>query len=148
MKTIPKIIIYCCLVLGVFTVKPSSLYAATLDVDSSTYNFPSISTDDFDAGYIKSLLATTLTVVSSSSWQVDVKTDSVNMGGYGKSISDFLVKKNGNPTFLVISDTNQELDSGSNGTFNIDVDYKMLLDWVKDAPNTYSITVKFTLTTE
>lgn len=147
MKTIIKNIICCCVILSVFIVMPIFVYAQSLDVDSNTYNFSLASGDDFDAGYIQSLIATRLTVQSDSSWQIDFKTDSVNMGGYGKPIEDFLVRKNGDPTFLIISDTVQELDTGSSGTHEVDVDYKVLLDWTEDAPNTYSITVTYMLTT-
>ena len=121
--------------------------AQTLTVDANTMYFSSPTKDDFDAGSIEALNATRVTVTSDTTWTVSVKTDSVNMGGYGKPLSDFQFKKNGAGSYLTISSTDQTLDSGSAGTFDIYVDYKTLLSWAQDAPNTYSLVVTYTLTT-
>lgn len=122
-------------------------YAQTLSVDSNTFNFISPTEDDFDNGLEEATLATQLTISSSSNWTVTIKTDSTNMGGYGKPISDFHWRKNGNPTYQAITNEPQTLDTGSSGEHSVDVDYKVALDWTQDSPNTYSIVLTYTLTT-
>lgn len=149
--------------LDVYVTVPSSM---SLNIDSTTYDFGSITSSALDTGYVGTGrvrgYANVLTVDSNADWQVKVKAADSNLGtngSYTKPLGDFKFKasKKNDPynkftadisTYTAISDTDQILASGSPGEgLEIGVDYKILLSY-QDRGGDYSVTLTYTLASE
>lgn len=133
----------------------------TITISPADYTFADIAETDYDAGYIEKTSAQALTLKSNKSWIVNVKTTSTDMGTVGtytKPISDFLwrAKKGAKPTkitdidevnYAVITAIDDQVAKGDPAAgIGINMDYKILLDWEKDVPGTYTITLVYTIT--
>ena len=111
----------------------------------------------FDAGYIDFNTATpTLTVSANKGWNLNVKATDLT-GPYAKSVSDLKLKDtspsghvtNGFNNFTPLNLTGQEMASSINPAKNEShpIQYRIMLDWAKDIPGTYTATVTYTLST-
>jgi hypothetical protein len=112
----------------------------------------------FDAGYIE-LQASypTLGVTANRNWKLTAKvtTPFAAVDGYTKAVSDLLLKDAGTShvttsSFAALSDvTDLEVAASLVGVKDEShpCQYKILLDYTKDRPGTYTTTVTYTLTT-
>jgi len=110
----------------------------------------------FDAGYIEfDPKNPALTVFANSNWKLSARSSGFS-GPYQKPIGDLMLKDagqkhvtNGFNTYKPLSLNDQEIASYTKGVKNEihPCQYKILLDWEKDVPGTYSATVTYTLTT-
>jgi hypothetical protein len=97
----------------------------------------------------------TLQINSNQGWKLTVKSSDFS-GPYDKDIKDLMLKdsapahvKNGFFVFKALSAYDQVIASSDVGVReeNHPLQYKVLLDWEKDVPGTYTITVTYTLST-
>lgn len=132
-----------------------------ITISPADYTFADITETDYDTGYIEKTSAQALTLKSNKKWSVYVKTTSADMGtveDYTKPISDFLwfANKGTKPDKIdplpktvptPITNTDDLVAEGKQASgIGIDMDYKILLDWEKDVPGTYTITLVYTIT--
>ncbi len=112
----------------------------------------------FAAGEVELTAASpTLTLSANKKWKLSAKvtTPFAANGSYTKEVSDLLVKNAGashslHTTYTALSYTaDLDLASHTAGVFNEahPCQYKILLDYTKDIPGTYSATVTYTLAT-
>jgi len=113
----------------------------------------------FEAGYTQFTSGKpTLTVSSNKNWKLTAKSSGFNTNGtYKKATSDLQLKdtgsnnvKNGFNSYKSLSDTDQEIASSASGVKKEShpLQYKILLDYSKDIPGTYTATVTYTLATQ
>jgi hypothetical protein len=97
----------------------------------------------------------TLIVSANQKWKLSVKSSGFS-GPYPKDANDLLLRDNasvhvekGFNKYTELSTTDQEVASYEAGVRNENhpMQYKVLLDWEKDLPGTYTSTVTYTLTT-
>ncbi len=97
----------------------------------------------------------TLIVNTNQRWKLMAKTSGFS-GPYSKDANDLMLKdsssehvENGFTDFKSLSTTDQEISSYEAGVKNEThpLQYKVLLDWEKDLPGTYTSTVTYTLIT-
>jgi len=97
----------------------------------------------------------TLEINSNQKWKLTVKSSDFS-GPYNKDTKDLMLKdtapahvKNGFTGFKSLSAYDQEIASSDAGVRqeNHPLQYKILLDWEKDVPGTYTATVTYTLST-
>jgi len=113
----------------------------------------------FDAGSVElDASSPTLTVTSNMKWKLTAKVTSAwpIVGTYTKAVGDLLVKDAGGShvttaTYTSLSDSaDLEMASASVGVLNEShpCQYKVMLDYTKDVPGTYTTTVTYTLATQ
>lgn len=115
----------------------------------------------FAAGYTEFDAATpTLTVSANKSWKLTVRSNGFNTvgGSYKKATEDLQLKdtsvsghvKNSFGDYKSITETDQEVASYTGGVKDEahPLQYKILLDYRKDIPGTYTATVTYTLSTQ
>lgn len=111
----------------------------------------------FDAGYIDFNPSTpVLTISSNKGWNLSVKSSDFS-GPYSKSVSDLTLKDtntsghviNGFNNFTALSLTDQQMAYYTRPSKNENhpIQYRIILDWTKDIPGTYTATVTYTLST-
>ena len=97
----------------------------------------------------------TLTLDSNENWKLSARATSFT-GPYDKPAADLMLKDlasthvtNGFNAYQSLSTSDQEVASYTKGVKSEThpCQYKVLLDWEKDIPGTYSATVTYTLTT-
>jgi len=112
--------------------------------------------EDFGSGFVElPSNKPTLTVDSNGSWKLSARATSFT-GPYDKPAVDLMLKDlasehvaNGFNNYQPLSTSDQEVASYTKGVKSEThpCQYKVLLDWEKDVPGTYSATVTYTLTT-
>ena len=133
------------------TVPPACRLTITSPDVSKTTNNAS-----FDAGYMEfDIGSPDLKVWSNSSWKLSARSTGFT-GPYDKPATDLMLKDlgakhvtNGFTGYKSLTNNDQEIASYNKGVKSEThpCQYKVLLDWEKDAPGTYSATVTYTLTT-
>jgi hypothetical protein len=115
----------------------------------------------YDAGYIESGVAgTVLTLDANKKWQLGVNYDDVWTcpNGYNKAETDLLIKitsagtgtiENGFGVLKSPIDTKVVMLDHTAGVSNdeVDIQTRVNLDWTKDIPGVYSITLVYTMET-
>lgn len=115
----------------------------------------------YDAGFVASTAAaTTLTLDANKSWQLGVHylAPWSCPGAYNKAESDLLIKITNSPTgtirngyagYVSPPDTKQAMLDHTAGVSNntVQIQTEVLLDWTKDIPGTYAITLVYTMET-
>ncbi|MFC1546242.1 hypothetical protein ACFL4O_00800 [bacterium] len=113
----------------------------------------------YDTGYVDGdINKPILTVCANTDWRlivkIAIKWNHVN--GYKKEDGDLQLKvvsssghQTGFSSFTPLSKSNQEIAVNTSGANNetYNCQYRILLDWEKDIPGTYTCTLKYTLTT-
>ncbi|MFO7587906.1 MAG: hypothetical protein R6X22_07500 [Gemmatimonadota bacterium] len=79
----------------------------------------------------------------SRGWELCVRSDDPDLGGYGKPISDLEWRLAGQAAWQPISAWNQPVASGFANEI-VSVELRARLDWERDAPDTYSAVITFT----
>jgi len=115
------------------------LVGSGAQLTSATYAIPDPSALDLSRGYIEAENALRLQVVSNTPWKIQVWTESAERLPAG-----VLVRRQGG-TYLPIGSAPQVLASGSHGTFDVAVDYRIPLDGDLDALRRMSLEIVYTL---
>lgn len=139
---------------------PSTCHLSILNPDQTkTLSQDGTAESAFEAGYTEfDSGAPTLIVSSNKNWKLSARSSGFNNNdGYIKATEDLQIKdlaanhvKDSFNNYKSLSDIDQEITSYSGGVKeeNHPCQYRVLLDWTKDIPGTYTATVTFTLTTQ
>jgi hypothetical protein len=138
---------------------------ATLTITGDVSGLMTLSQDGtgevrYDAGYLESdPEAVLLSCSTNSSWDLGARlaTGWTCPGAYDKPESDLYIRmsshsggtvQNGADSYVNLTDSNLQLLAGAAGALNVEaeIQHKILLDWTRDIPGSYSITVTYTLT--
>ncbi len=115
----------------------------------------------FDGGYVQSASdATTLTLNTNDVWDLSARLGGtwICPGSYDKDESDLLVRISNTPTgtiqngasaFIALTGSDQVILSHDSGVTDnqVALQTRVLLDWTRDIPGSYSINVTYTLVT-
>jgi hypothetical protein len=116
----------------------------------------------YDAGYVQSAAnATILTLDANKSWALGVNYSGAGWscpGTYDKAESDLVIQITNTPTgtientfgaYHVTTDTKVTMLDHTAGVSNnlVNIQTRVLLDWTKDIPGAYSITLVYTMET-
>ncbi len=117
---------------------------------SSRYNLHAPSASDFAAGFIEDDDVIVLNAASNIPWAVKVHAIESSMGTsydgtYTKPLSDFMVRANSG-SFFSISTSDQVLASGTRGSYQLRVDYRVKVDESTYKDGDYGLTLVYTIT--
>lgn len=107
--------------------------------------FPSPNDVDFDAGWVDhGSVAVTVEPRNRNrqNWQLFVQASAADMGGYGKPVSDILVRASGSPDWVPLS-TAATLVAEGTGAATITLYYRLLLAWSLDSPGAYTVPLEY-----
>lgn len=107
--------------------------------------FPTPGVGDFSAGYIDGgpVEVDIQSRPSRVTWELQLRADAPDMGGYGKPVADILWRPEGSTSWQPLSTLDQVVASGS-GDQLVRVHFRLRLDWAFDEPGSYSVPVTFT----
>lgn len=139
--------------IGICLINVNVCHAAlSLGADTNSVDFGTVTSDDLDTGYME-LTASTLTYAVRLSitdtgpvnWVLKTKADTANFSAISgtKPCGDLKWRVNGAGIYTAYTTLDTTVSTG-NGNADVDVDFKLLSDWT-DTPDSYSITVVFTL---
>jgi hypothetical protein len=139
---------------------------ATLQISGDVSGLLSLAGDGsgestFDAGAIESAAdATELTLSTNDTWDLSVKRngDWTSPAGYDKAESDLLIRiansptgtiQNGAEAYLSPATTDTEILSHGSAVADdvVQIQTKVLLDWTRDVPGVYDVSLTYTLVT-
>ena len=116
----------------------------------------------YDAGFVESTTnATVLTLDANKKWSLGVNYSGAGWtcpGSYDKAESDLLIKITNSPTgtiqnsfdsYIAPTDTKAAMLTHTAGVSNnaVNIQTRVLLDWTKDIPGAYSVTLVYTMET-
>ena len=125
----------------------------SLSADTNTVDFGTVTKTDLDTGF-KELTASGLTYAvrlgvtdtGPVNWKLQTKADTANfsaVGGGNKPCGDLKWRVNGAGLYTSYTTLDATVSTG-NGNGVVDMDFELLTDWT-DTPDSYSITVTFTI---
>lgn len=118
-----------------------------LDVTLTTtaVAFPVPGVVDFDAGYIDhaGYLVSIQSRPAGEAWELRIRADDPNMGGYGKPVADVLWRTSTSPVWSPLTGTDQTVTQGA-GDADVTILFRVRLDWAADLPDTYAAGISFT----
>lgn len=121
-----------------------------LTLSQEEFAFPDATAQDFNQGHLQAEEVLRVRVVSNGPWTLTVKAEDEVlglMGGQEKPIADLLWKRSNLNIFTPLG-IQEELVAQSlyhGGSSGLDLDFRLLLDWVEDGPGDYSTILTFTL---
>jgi hypothetical protein len=101
--------------------------------------FPSPTIADYSAGWLTAPAARVRVQPSGQAnrgWELCLSADSPTMGGYGKPVSDIEFRQDGTGSWIPLSTSDQLLAIGD-GNRNVQLQFRMALDWSRDVPGRY-----------
>ena len=124
-----------------------------IQLDSKYIEFPKIEIRHFDQGYIELREAFSLSLWSNTQWALSIKSTERSMGGtaeYSKPISDFQWRMSKLGGYTSVSNRDQIVwtDGRQISDHTIPFDCRVLLDWAKDRPANYTVSLMFTISAQ
>ena len=115
--------------------------------NNTLVTLPTPTAANYNAGYTD-IATGQLTVRSNVPWRLDVRTENWSSPtGVNKALVDFQWKRQIHSVFQSSSSNNQlVVNSTPTAGTNININYRMKLDWANDAPGDYSLVQLYTLT--
>ena len=133
---------------------PLAAQKTILTLTGGTITFPAPTAADYIAGYVNSATGVTFTVNAQSgasrTTTISIRSTSANLGG-GKVIGDLEWRRSDLATWNTITLTDAQVEqmivvrNGINDPWNNTIFFRMILNWVTDAPATYSANYTITL---
>jgi hypothetical protein len=113
----------------------------------ATIAFPTPGIAEFDLGHVDQSGVTVAVRPrpNKGPWELRIRADAPDMGGYGKPVSDILWRPEGSSTWRPLSTTDDVVIQGQSDQ-DVVIYFRLLLDWTLDEPNTYSANIVFTAT--
>lgn len=117
-----------------------------LTLSSATVGFPTPGVADFDARWIEhpGFVVSVSSRPPTSTWELRVRADAADLGGYGKSVSDLLWRTEGSAMWTPLTGSDEPIAAGQGDT-EITVYFRLLLDWEHDQPDVYSAGLTFSV---
>ena len=122
-----------------------------ISVDNTSVTFNQPTAADFNAGSIAANNATVVTHRGNIVHDVDIQTAATNMTAasgdptHVKPATDLQWSTDGSTWTGVSTTAAKVVDDAPRGSGNVTVQYRMLLDYATDAPDTYSLTFTYTV---
>ncbi len=123
-----------------------------ISVDETNITFPQPGSTEFDAGLIGANEASTVTHKGNIVHDVELKADAANFTALDdpvnniKAAADFQWSNDGGTNFTSISTTAADVVTAApKGIGNQTVNYRILLDYLTDAEDTYTLGFTFTI---
>ncbi len=118
--------------------------ALRLSLSQEAIAFPMPGIAEFDAGWVD---ATGITAEVTDrgrpdTWELRVRADVADMGGYGKPVGDILFRPEGSNTWTPLSTTDQVIAQGS-GDGSVTIYFRLRLDYAADLPDNYTADLTF-----
>ena len=133
---------------------PLAAQKTILTLTGGTITFPAPTGSDYIAGYVNSATGVTFTVSAqtgtSRTTTISIRSTSANLGG-GKVIGDLEWRRSDLATWNTIALTDAQIEQRivvrgvTNDPWNNTIFFRMILNWVTDAPATYSANYTITL---
>ncbi len=102
-------------------------------------NFPPPTIADYNAGWVVAPAAQIRVRPrrqADRGWELCLSADTPTMGGYGKPVSDIEFRQDGTGTWIPLTTSDQLLATG-NRNRNVDLQFRLALDWSRDVPGRY-----------
>lgn len=120
------------------------------ELSSDEIQLPVTLQEDFERGYLLSEKALTVQIWSNTPWALSMRAVQGDMGligGKRKNLRDLLWRGPSENVFSPVSDEDVVIARSSHASKGamIDLDYKVILDWVKDNPGHYQVELLMTL---
>ena len=124
--------------------------AATDASVTNRYDLRKPGADDFATGFIQEDGVLVLKAASNIPWAVKVHAIETDMGtsydgSYTKPLTDFMLRANGG-SFFSVSTSDQVLASGTRGSYQLSVDYRVKVDRDSYKDGDYGLTLVYTIT--
>jgi hypothetical protein len=103
--------------------------------------FPTPGISEFDVGWVESsgiVVTVQPRKKQTNPWQILIRTDDLDMGGYGKPVGDILWRPAGSTTWTPLTNTNQIVAQGT-GQQSVTIYFRLRLDYATDIPGAYSL---------
>jgi hypothetical protein len=122
----------------------------SISVDETSITFPAVAASDFETGWIAASQASVVTHRGNIVHDVEIAAGAATMtptsGTYNKPASDFEWSVDGGSTFFGISTAVADVVTAAPvGAGNQTVNYRMLLDYLNDEPDTYTLGFTYTV---
>ncbi|MEA2765165.1 MAG: hypothetical protein QOK07_1569 [Gemmatimonadaceae bacterium] len=138
----------------VLFVSPLSAQKTTITLTNATITFPAPTATDYINGYVDAATGVFFnldaTAGASRTATVLIRATSASLGG-GKVLSDLKWRRSDLANWSAITSTDAQVEqrvmvkNGANGPWSNTIFFRMLLDWTKDAPATYTANYVITL---
>lgn len=111
-----------------------------------TVGFPAPAVADFDAGWLDhpGIVVSIQSRPPAEPWELRLRADGPEMGGYGKPVGDLYWRTDGRPSWTPVSGTDQLIAQGQ-GDSELTVYFRIALDWGRDVPGSYLAGLTFSL---
>jgi hypothetical protein len=155
LRQLVSITVSATLVALVTVASPAVAQKTNLTLSGGTITFPSPTASDYINGFVNSTTGVTYTLNATNGNQshtttVLIRTTSANLGS-GKSLGDLQWRRSDLSAWNSIGSTNAQVEqkimirSTLNDPWSNTIFFRMILDWTKDAPATYSANYQITL---
>lgn len=113
-------------------------------LSQATVAFPTPGVSDFDTGWVdgSGLVVSVEPRPNQGPWELRVRADAPDMGGYGKPVTDILWRPAGSSTWTPLTGTDQAVLQGA-GDQVVTVFLRLRLDYTVDEPNAYAADLLF-----
>lgn len=113
-------------------------------LSQTAITFPAPGVAEFDAGWVD---ATGITAAvddrgQPDAWELRLRADVPDMGGYGKPVADILYRREGSTTWTPLTTTDQMIAQGT-GPQNVIIYFRLRLDYASDLPDNYTAALTF-----
>lgn len=114
-----------------------------LTLNSTLIGFPTPGITDFDTGWVDhpGLVVSIKSRPKKESWELRIRADSPDLGGYGKPAEDVLWRVDGSPWRPLRASGDAVLQGQGDG--DVTVYFRLRLDWAADLPGDYAVDVIF-----
>lgn len=110
----------------------------TVSMTPTTLSFPSPGAGDFVAGGIDMDVTVLVDPKNQNkTWELSIRSLDLDMGGYGKPIGDLRWRMTGEPGWTSLS-TGDRTVVVDRGTRSLQLEFRVVLDWAFDVPDTYA----------
>jgi hypothetical protein len=115
-----------------------------LTLSQTAISFPTPGVLEFDAGWVD---ASEITAAiddrgNPDAWELRIRAEVPDMGGYGKPVADILFRPQGSSTWTPVSTTDQVIAQGT-GSQSVTIFFRLRLDYASDLPNNYAADLTF-----
>lgn len=134
------------LTMAAFPLAAASQGNLTATLSNAVIAFPTPGVGEFDTGWIDhpGLVISITSRPQRLVWELRIRADAPNMGGYGKPVADLLWRHAGSGTWTPLSGTDAAVIQGT-GDQDVTLYFRTLLDWALDAPDFYAAGLTFTV---
>ena len=115
-----------------------------LKLNQSTVAFPMPGIAEFDGGWVDAspIVVTVEPRANQGPWELRLRGETPDLGGYGKPLSDILWRPAGSTRWLPLSSTDPMVAQGVGGQA-VTIHFRLRLDYAADLPASYATDLLF-----